>query len=262
MKEEDAMISIIKQGSISFAGMVSLFALASGCAMETGTGDSTDSTVTGTQEIRGGHRPDFRILGPEGRIRGKTYEQWSGEWWQWVYETPATNHPVLDLTGEFCHEGQQGPAFNLAGTFGGAASRTCTIRRSKPVLFPLITFQADNCGIPPENQLTEEQLRALLDGFDENVTSLSLEIDGVVIGDTKEELAQFLTDTHEFSYVVPEEDSLYELFGLDFAGNCAPSFTRGYFVMLEFDRGQHTIHFTAADASGFSIDSSYELTVR
>lgn len=247
--------------NISFGGMLLAFGLTSGCALDAGAGD-TESSVDGTQEIRGRHRPDFQILNPDSRIRGKTLEQWGGEWWSWIYETPATNHPALDLTGEFCHEGQQGPVFYLAGTFGGEANRTCTIRRNKPVLFPLITFQADNCGIPPEDQLTNEELVALLEDWPNTVTAATLEVDGVVIGSTPEELSEFLTDTTEFSYVVPAEDSLYELFGLDFEGLCSPSFTRGYFIALSLDRGQHTIHFTGALDNGFAIDTSYQLTVR
>jgi hypothetical protein len=229
--------------------------------LDAGAGD-TESSVDGTQEIRGRHRPDFKIINPDARVRGRTQDYWQGDWWRWVMETPASVNPTLDTTGEFCDENQPGPVFYLAGTFGGAASRTCTIRRNKPVLFPLITFQADNCGIPPEDQLTNEELVAFLEDWPNTVTAATLEVDGVVIGSTPEELSEFLTDTTEFSYVVPAEDSLYELFGLDYEGLCSPSFTRGYFVALSLDRGQHTIHFTGALDNRFAIDTSYQLTVR
>jgi hypothetical protein len=238
------------------------FGLTSGCALNTGAGESTEETADATQEVRGRHRPDFRILNPESRVRGKTFEQWAGEWWGWIYETPASTHPALDTTGEFCHENQPGPVMFLAGTFGGAVNRTCTIRHNKPVLFPLITFQADNCGIPPEDQLTRDELIDVVEAWPNTVTALSLEVDGIEIGSNKDDLSEFLTDTAEFSYVVPAEDSLYELFGLDFEGPCSPSFTRGYFVALSLDRGEHTLHFTGALDNGFAIDTSYELTVR
>lgn len=253
------MNSIRQAKSISLVGAVLSLGLG-GCALDSGTGDSTDPTVDGTQEIRGRHRPDFQIL--DGKVRGRAMEHWAGDWWRWIYETPASTHPALDTTGEFCHENQPGPVFYLAGTFGGAATRTCAIRRNKPVIFPLITFQADNCGIPPEDQLTRDELIEVVDAWPNTVTAATLEVDGVVIGTNADELSEFLTDTAEFSYVVPEEDSLYELFGLDFAGRCAPSFTRGYFIALSLDRGQHSIHFTGALDNGFAIDTTYQLTVR
>jgi hypothetical protein len=259
--EEDRMITRYTMTSISLGSMVASLGLMSGCAMEMGTGDATE-VAEGTQEIRGHHRPDFRILGPGGKIRGKTYEQWSGAWWSWLYSIPASTNPALDATGEFCQEGQQGPVFNLAGTFGGSANRTCTIRHGKPVFFPIITLAADNCGVPPQDQLSIEQILAIQENYPNTVTSVTLEVDGVVIGDDKDELASFLTDTTEFSYVVPAEDSLYDLMGSDFEGACAPSFVRGYFVMLQLDRGQHTIHFTGAQDNGFAIDTTYQLTVR
>ncbi len=252
------MISI---KNISLVGGLLSVALASGCALDAGTEDSTEPTVDGTQEVRR-HAPDFQILGPAGRVRGKTYEELGGAWWRWLYSIPASTNPALDETGEFCDEGQQGPVFYLAGTFGGAVSRTCTIRHNKPVFFPISTFQADNCGIPPADQLTNEQLIEITENFDEGVDTVSLEVDGTVIGDTKDELAPFLIDVTQFSYNVPEEDSLYELMGLDFSGHCAPSWVAGYFVALSFDRGEHSLHFTAQHSNGFAIDTTYQLTVR
>ena len=64
------------------------------------------------------------------------------------------------------------------------------------------------------------------------------------------------------SYFVPDEDSLYDFFGSDFAGLCSPSFSSGYYVMLSLERGEHTLHFTAAQESGFALDVTYNLNVR
>jgi hypothetical protein len=240
--------------------MVCTLALAGGCAIETGSGDPTDEPlVDSSQEVR---TRGFRILGPEGKIRGKTYERWSGEWWAWAHGIPASTNPLLDLTGEFCDEGQQGPVFYLAGTFGGSATRTCTVPHNKPLFFPLINLAVDNCGVPPADQLTEEELIELQEGFADGVTALTLTVDGTVVGDDKDELAPFLIDVTEFAYDVPDEDSLYDFFGLDFEGHCAPSFSAGYYVALSLERGSHTVQFSAANASGFSLDVTYNLTVR
>lgn len=234
--------------------------LASGCALDTA---AVDSTEVGTEtELRRAHRPRFDIVGPEGKIRGKTMEQWSAEWWRWIQGAAASTHPALDPTGEFCGVDQGGPVFYLAGTFGGAATRRCTIPHGKLVLFPIITTSADNCGVPPADQLTVPELIAYEEQFDDSVTALELTVDGTVIGTNKHELSPFLTDVTRYSYVVPEEDSLYTLFGLDFAGRCSPSFTAGYFVALELARGQHTLHFAGAQDNGFAIETTYSLDVK
>ena len=126
----------------------------------------------------------------------------------------------------------------------------------------LSSMAADNCGVPPENQLPIEDIIDLQEHFADFVTALTLEVDGTVIGDDKTELDPFLIDVTEFSYFVPDEDSLYDVFGLDFAGTCSPSFSAGYYVMLSLARGEHTVHFSAAQVSGFALDVTYNLTVR
>jgi hypothetical protein len=242
-------------------GVLSSLGLVGGCAVDTGSGDPTEATAQAEAELGRYHRPRFDILGPEGKIRGKTYEQWSAEWWRWVWGGAASTHPTLDQTGEFCGVDQKGPVFYLAGTFGGAATRTCTIPHGKLVFFPVIAGSADNCGVPPADQLTVPELIAYSQGFEGRTTAAELTVDGTLIGANKDELSPFLTDVTRFSYTVPEEDSLYTLFGMDFAGRCAPSFSTGYFVMLDLERGSHTLHFAGALDNGFSLETTYTLNV-
>ena len=59
-----------------------------------------------------------RIAPIQSHPHGNTYGEWAAEWWQWALETPASVNPVLDMTGEFCAEGQKGHVWFLAGTFG------------------------------------------------------------------------------------------------------------------------------------------------
>ena len=41
-----------------------------------------------------------RTTRPPESILGKTYQQWSAEWWQWVFSIPAANHPVCEAPEE------------------------------------------------------------------------------------------------------------------------------------------------------------------
>ena len=66
------------------------------------------------------------ILPPQSHAFGKTYAEWSVNYWQWVFSLPATNSPILD-TGD-CSAGQSGPVWFVAGTFGCTTNtRSCTI---------------------------------------------------------------------------------------------------------------------------------------
>src|SRR2546427_7156737 len=71
--------------------------------------------------------PNPGIAPPNSHPHGLTYGEWNGRWWQWALSIPSDVNPVLDTTGVHCAEGQTGKVWFLAGTFGGAATRTCTI---------------------------------------------------------------------------------------------------------------------------------------
>src|SRR5215211_1598771 len=60
-----------------------------------------------------------------------TYSDWTARWWQWLTSIPLDRNPAADETGENCDEGQSGPVWFLAGTFGGPNERVCTIPAGK-----------------------------------------------------------------------------------------------------------------------------------
>src|SRR4029079_15354700 len=78
------------------------------------------------------------------------YAHLTALWEAWLFSQPAgdvdgTNtNPALDSTGEFAAAGEEdgvGPGnkfFFLAGTFGGDAVRTATVREGKALFFPII----------------------------------------------------------------------------------------------------------------------------
>lgn len=69
---------------------------------------------------------------------GNTYGEWSARWLQRLFAIPAATHPALDTTGAHCAEGQAGPVWFLAGTFGGdPVTRHCSVPVGKALFFPL-----------------------------------------------------------------------------------------------------------------------------
>src|ERR1700736_2743901 len=67
------------------------------------------------------------VFAPGSKPYGLSYGGWSARWWQWLLPIPPALNPNLDTTGVNCAQGQAGPVWFLAGTFGGSATRTCTV---------------------------------------------------------------------------------------------------------------------------------------
>ena len=89
---------------------------------------------------------------------------------------------------------------------------------------------------------------------------LSIEIDGDVYDMLA--LDDYRVGLYQSTYDVPDEDSLYDYFGVDFGGTVDPTFGDGYYVMIAFEPGDHTIAVHAeAMEYGFTVDASYVLTV-
>ncbi|MGA7543100.1 MAG: hypothetical protein WBW34_08575, partial [Nitrososphaeraceae archaeon] len=70
--------------------------------------------------------PNTLVFPVDSKPYGKSYAEWSAIWWQWLLSIPEDKSPAGDPTGERCETNQQGQIWFLAGTFGGAAERTCT----------------------------------------------------------------------------------------------------------------------------------------
>ena len=61
---------------------------------------------------------------------------------------PQDKNPTADVTGENCDEGQSGPVWFLAGTFGGLNERNCEIPAGKSILFPVINGECSYAEYP------------------------------------------------------------------------------------------------------------------
>src|SRR5262249_30989177 len=130
--------------------------------------------LTGLLMLVAGEPVCAQTNGKQEHGEGK-YANLTADWWQWVFSRPAidiggTNtNPVLDSTGAFAAVGQEngiGPgdkSFFLAGTFGGAATRTVTVPADKALFFPINNFEADNAADPPTS-FSVPELRALVKG--------------------------------------------------------------------------------------------------
>jgi hypothetical protein len=206
-------------------------------------------------------------------------------WWQWVnaqqavdvpeagapagiFSPAGTNNtnPVLDKTGAYAAAGQAngiGPGnryFLLAGTFGDNVTRTVTVPRGKILFFPIYNVQIDNATDPvPNPRLSAGDVcRLAAEAVDGAGVVQSAALDG-------QPIATFRLQSNPFSYKVPDENSLYNYFGLagpQFEGTIAPSCTDGFWAILDpLPPGQHVLEINASNTSGFSLKVIYHLTV-
>src|SRR3990170_2074147 len=110
------------------------------------------------------------------RVQGRTYGDYAAAWWNWAIQEPEETCPLTDPTGEDAALNQRGSVFFLAGTFGGAATRTVTIPAGKRIFFPIINgvwYVPDNGG------LTEGEIRNRANFVMGFITHLEADFDGV-----------------------------------------------------------------------------------
>lgn len=184
----------------------------------------------------------------------------SGQWWQWIYSLPSSVNPNLDTTGADCVVGQRGDIWFLAGNFGGAVTRTCSVPEGKVLFFPVVNssfFNSPNtCGQGPES-FSAKQMRAAVAPFIDGATNVSATLDGRPV----KNIQRVRSEVFEVSLPA---SNVYEFFGVSCAsGVYSPAIDDGYYVQLKpLGAGAHELNIHAeVPASGFVLDVTYNLTV-
>lgn len=192
---------------------------------------------------------------------GKTYGQWSAEWWKWAFSLPVDENPYFDEVGcQHGANGQTGPVWFLTGVVNvsGTAERTCPVPAGKALFFPLLNVE---CSTVEGNGTTEGALRNCTDFYMDLVTNLFCEIDGVPLKD----LQSYRAASPLFNFGPLPDNNVLDYFGTDAPqGTISASVANGFYLMLTPLRpGQHTIHFggTFGDPINFTLDITYHLTV-
>ena len=68
-----------------------------------------------------------RVLPLQANAYGMGYDDLAIGWTEWVMSIPVPSNPLFDEDGSDAAIGQSGPVYYLAGTFGGAATRTIRV---------------------------------------------------------------------------------------------------------------------------------------
>ena len=187
-----------------------------------------------------GRNPNPGILSPTANPYGHSYNEWVAKWWQWVLSIPADRNPLTDETGAFCGEGQSGPVWFAAGTFGNSAERACSVPAGKAIFMPVFNwvfgagvFDCDPTvpGVPCD----VPALQAAAAANTEAAQVLEVWIDGVPVQNVRDYRA---SSAGPFSLTYPENSVV----GVP-AGTYSPNVGDGYWLMLApLSKGGHTIH--------------------
>jgi hypothetical protein len=183
-------------------------------------------------------------------------------WWQWALETPASENPLTDTTGQFAAVNQSGRVWFLAGNNGGTTVRTITVPSGKALFFPIVNFfDAEDAIIAGGVKLFPlvpkpvQVAQTFVSNVIATATGLSCEVDGTPLPITTANLEQ----STPFSLHLPADNILGVPAGVYF-----PAVDSGYYVLLApLSAGQHTIHWAGSlTFFSLSLDVTYNITVQ
>lgn len=209
--------------------------------------------------------PNPVVVPPTPPVLRLLYNELSAKWWQWLLSIPAPVNPNEDSTGANCAQGQSGPVWFLAGTFGDIPTpvkRTCAVPPGKVLFVPILNtiFGAAAGDCDPSNPgvpCNVSQLRAGAKMAIDNPMLLEVSIDGVSISN----LSNYRVQSPAFNITLPEDDVLTKL-GIPHlhSGTFGPHVSDGFWVLIApLSKGKHVIHCKAVANNGFLVEVTNNL---
>lgn len=207
------------------------------------------------------------VYSPDERVLGRSYAEWSAEWWEWVFVTPGSINPIFDPDGHNCHVNQSRPVFFLAGnnTPAPTVTRRCTVARNTVMFLPMINTECSNVEPDPYHGSTDATRLACAQAWIDGAppATIKLSIDGHAVHG----LRDFRVASPPFNFQTPPHDNILGIDGV----TSGRSESDGYWAMLKpLKPGTHTIHFEGQvtvpppfpGATPFSQVVTYHITVQ
>jgi hypothetical protein len=195
-------------------------------------------------------------LDPTRRHFGTSYEELTGDWWNWAVQFPLATNPILENGRVDCSRGQSGKIWFLAGNFGGAAGepnpsdRTCRIQPGKALFFPV----ANTLFWAPEDGDDVDEVRRIANDATNAISELEVTVDGRPITDLFGYRAQSPPGGFALRF-----GPLLADFGFDPAPDPRqPAVADGYWILLApLRNGVHELHIRASDPPDLNIEVTY-----
>lgn len=223
------------------------------------------------------HQNNPGVLPPHAYPFGKSYGDWSAEWWKWVISIPAdNNHPFNDPNWDCSvssHQ-QSGKVWYLVGAFtavfpappGQQKTYSCNIPTGKAIFFPVINTECSNVEHDTIWYAADETAaRQCAESLTSGPVGYDVDLEVIVDGKRVKHVTRYRFQSPYFSYNLPQPNIL----GASEAEG--KSVSDGYWVMLApLSSGSHTVTFRGRNVSDplnpdntqtFASDVTYNLTV-
>jgi hypothetical protein len=179
---------------------------------------------------------------------------------KWAFEAPPAVNPLLAQGHVNCAQGQTGPVWFLAGTFGpGIVDRVCAVPAGISLFFPVGNAFCAGDGFPDGFAAERACATALAPTI-----HYRAEIDHTPVKGLENGLfdTQYRALSPSFDLVLGT-DNIFKAAGIDApAGVYTPAAADGVYLFLApLTPGPHTIHIHSELPNGDPIDATYYLTV-
>lgn len=273
-----ASTALLAVGGIS---AILLVALTSSLALA----NDENNQIQIVQSIRTIFGNKIQIVEPGRTLFGKSYNELTGEWWNWGLKEPAETNVILDETGMFCDLNQSGKVWFLAGNFfTGTTVRECTVPIGKALFFPLVNAVSFAPEFPEEDNPCRAAFGTGVEGvrcdanddivFDRDsdlipdLRPVSVTIDDLSTPEkpdvTVSDLFAYRAQSQPGGYTqrVPEGSFVTQVFGFP-AGDRSPAVADGYWIFVEpLLPGKYEVQFKARNTgTGEMLDVTYLLTI-
>ena len=173
-----------------------------------------------------------KIVAPDATFRGHTYSQWAAKFWQWMMALPLEGHPLIDNPNFDFTAAQSGNVWYW-GAPDGPLTRTFTMPEGTALFLTIRDVETSTLEDPPFFGATEAEQRAISKWFADRIVRVECQIDGVNVDNIRD----YRFSTAQFQFTAPTP----WIFGS--IGGTGTSVGDGYFLMLLFPKGRHTIHY-------------------
>jgi hypothetical protein len=193
------------------------------------------------------------IYGADEHPFGKTWQEWTVQWWRWFLSIPREGHPSYDSAYKRWANNQPDPnVLFLAATTKGKIERKIVIPSNKAILFPVINFVTSYSEDPALK--TEAEMIAKAKSNIDDIVKKEAVIDGIALSLSENNRVQ----TPPFDFYFPT-NNIYR-------AKEGPSrgVGDGFWIFLRPLRpGKHNIRTYGSCLSGrIEIEANIELIVK
>ena len=166
-------------------------------------------------------------------------------------QAPFAANPLLDTTGAFANQNNNGPVFFIGGNFtpNAVITRNFTVPAGTPILLPMLNLFDVEPAITPPPVVTLDDRKTAADAVVQAwlgaviKSSLFASIDGNAVANP----ANYLAVTGLFDMGPTQAGSLLENFGLPAGTDTFPTKSGGYWLLIDgLTPGVHELHFGGA----------------